>query len=140
MNKAIQSIRYDKIFGIDIETVRQEKDFNEESPMFDLWAWKKRNKEDNTLLPPEEVVKTYYNEAPLFPEYGKIVCISIGYISDEVVYTKSFTGDEKKILKEFLSVIKGSGRKLLMHNKGFDMVYIQKRFFINFPGEVFPDF
>lgn len=40
MNNKILSVDYNKIFGVDIETVRQEENFDENSPMYDLWAWK----------------------------------------------------------------------------------------------------
>lgn len=138
MNKQIQNIDYSKIFGVDIETVRQEEHFDENSPMYDLWAWKCRDKDTNEIPPSEEVIKRYNNQAALYPEYGKIVCISIGFVSDSTIVTKSLTGEEKDILEEFVKIIDGSGRRLIVHNAPFDMTYIQKRHAINFKGRLFP--
>lgn len=138
MNKQIQNIDYSKIFGVDIETVRQEEHFDENSPMYDLWAWKCRDKDTNEIPPSEEVIKRYNNQAALYPEYGKIVCISIGFVSDNTIVTKSLTGEEKDILEEFVKIIDGSGRRLIVHNAPFDMTYIQKRHAINFKGRLFP--
>jgi len=138
MNNKILSVDYNKIFGVDIETVRQEENFDENSPMYDLWAWKCRDKDTNEIPPTEEVIKRYNNQAALYPEYGKIVCISIGYISDNTIITKSLTGDEQDILEEFVKIIEGSGRKLVVHNREFDIPYIQKRFVIKCKGQIFP--
>lgn len=97
----------------------------------------------------------YANKAPLFPEFGKIICISIGYIKpnqipvriEDLVVTKelefathSFYGDnEKEVLKKFYA---GTATMIdaridikwtvCSHNGfNFDWPYIGKKFVIH---------
>lgn len=131
MNKKILNLSYDDLLFVDIETVRGEKEFTTDHPFYDVWAWKQRNTETNEIPDSEKVIQSYYNKAALFAEWGKIVCISVGYIHKDEIRIKSFVGDEADILQDFVDVVQKTGRKLVAHNIQFDIPYIRKRWFIN---------
>jgi len=134
------------ILFLDIETVSNQADYQELSPaMQKFWqrksaSWIKSN-DENTV---EQYADLYKDKAGIFAEYGKIVCISIGYNShdaktDESSFrVKSFYGeDEKVVLSEFLTLISkyfNNPAKHLFcgHNiKEFDIPYICRRAVIN---------
>ncbi len=127
------------ILFLDIETVPQYSSYNEQPEEWKtLWGLKAqyliRNKE-------EETVETIYPRAGIYAEFGKIVCISCGFIqgagTDKKIILKSFAGDEeKKLLYEFSEMLKkwsGDGSKFLCaHNgKEFDFPYLCRRMVIN---------
>jgi len=127
------------ILFLDIETVPQYSSYNEQPEEWKtLWGLKAqyliRNKE-------EETVETIYPRAGIYAEFGKIVCISCGFIqgtgADKKIILKSFAGDEeKKLLYEFSDMLKkwsADGSKFLCaHNgKEFDFPYLCRRMVIN---------
>lgn len=131
MNKQINDLNYDEYLFLDIETSRQVEELTENHPHYDVWRYKQRDKDTQELPTHEETVKSYKDKSALLAEFGKIVCISIGYINGDAIVTKSYTGDEKEILKDAVKAIKASGRKLALHNSSFDIPFIRKRWFIN---------
>lgn len=131
MNKQINDLSYDSLLFCDIETSRQVEELTENHPHYDVWRYKNRNKDTQELPTHEETVKSYKDKAALFPEFGKIVCISIGYINGEEIVTKSFVGEEVDILREAVKAIRGTGRMLIFHNSAFDIPFTRKRWFIN---------
>lgn len=131
MNKQIESLDFNKIIAVDIETVRGKEVFDEKDENFNVWAWKCRDRETNVIPDNKSLIEQYHNKAALSAEWGKIVCISVGYVSDNKIVTKSFTGDETSILREAIDTINKSGRVMLCHNGVFDIPYMRKRFFIN---------
>ena len=70
-------------------------------------------------------------------EFGKIICISVGFFSNEILRLKSFFGDdEKQLLTEFNEMMDNhySHAKFMLcaHNgKEFDFPYIARRNLIN---------
>jgi 3'-5' exonuclease len=128
------------ILFLDIETVPQFDCYGslpeEWKPLWDGKAsWLVRNREGETA-------ESVYNRAGIYAEFGKIICISCGYIAgygaEKKLVLKSFYGDdEKKLLTEFCSILaawsKDSSDKLLCaHNgKEFDFPYISRRMIIN---------
>jgi uncharacterized protein YprB with RNaseH-like and TPR domain len=124
----------EQILFIDIETVPQFPDYASVPENWQgLWDKKagllKRKEEDN----PE----TLYERAGIYAEFGKIVCISVGYISAGVnaeVRIKSFSGeDEAQILTEFAGLFEKSSRfaYLCAHNgKEFDFPYLCRRMLV----------
>lgn len=133
----------EKILFLDIETVPSFKEFGEMSARLqDMWKLKvdktKARLPDRYAdhLPIEEI---YMNEAAIYSEFGKIVCISVGYIHKvgEEVYLKmkSFYNDDEKILLEEIkqTIIQWDkpGRTICGHNiKEFDIPYIARRMLI----------
>lgn len=79
-----------------------------------------------------------YENAGIFAEFGKIVCISVGYFARErELRIKSFYGDdEKELLNNFCGLLNqyfySREHVLCAHNgKEFDFPYIARRMLVN---------
>lgn len=133
----LSNLNIEDVLFIDIETVPQRPVFDQLSDEFKkLWNSKSayfRTEEQN----PEDV----YERAGIYAEFGKIICISAGVItqkSGERFYrVKSFHGeDEKKLLSDFNDMLNKfmshPGKRLCAHNgQEFDYPYIARRTLIN---------
>lgn len=130
---------YNSILFLDIETVPQQPAFEGLGEDWKkLWELKSqyitRNKE-------EENAATVYPRAGIYAEFGKIVCISCGFLqgsgTEKKLVLKSFAGDDEKIvLVEFAEMLKkwsaGGSRFLCAHNgKEFDFPYLCRRLIVN---------
>ena len=132
MTEQIYNLQYKDLLFFDVETVRSEENFDENSTSFNIWQHKNRNRENNELPETQKTIELYKNKAALNPIFGKIVCITTGYVHNETIHLKSYTGDEKTILRDFVSMVKNSNRKLVGVNiTQFDLPYTRQRFFIN---------
>ena len=89
----------------------------------------------------------YQEVAGLYPEYGKIICISIGFIKNGNFQKVSFVGGEYELLSNFQFGInaaydrmqKGGDVYVVGHNVGFfDIPYLVKR--MNIAGLLVPPF
>jgi len=132
----IEKINLNNILFLDIETVPQEEHYNNlEDEMKELWQHKTQyqRKEDYT---PED----FYERAGIWAEFGKIVCLSVGYFVNKGdirnFRVTSFFGEEKKILKDFASLLNNhfnlTQHVLCGHNaKEFDIPFIPRRMIIN---------
>lgn len=132
----IRKLNLEHILFLDIETVPQHESFDMLDDDFKkLYADKTRylRKEEHT---PEE----YYDRAGIWAEFGKIVCISVGYFKitgdGRSFRTTSFFGEEEELLIQFKNLIEthfNSSRHLLCaHNgKEFDFPYIARRMIIH---------
>jgi predicted PolB exonuclease-like 3'-5' exonuclease len=127
------------ILFLDIETVPQYSSYEqlpeEWKPLWDIKAgYLIRNKEDESF-------ETIYPRAGIYAEFGKIVCISCGFIQgygeQKKLCLKSFSGDNESILLyEFAEMLKkwsaNEQRYLCAHNgKEFDFPYLCRRMIIN---------
>lgn len=78
-----------------------------------------------------------YRRAGIYAEFGKIICISVGFVKGNEIRIKSFYGDdEKQLLHEFNSLLDTyydlKRNFLCAHNgKEFDFPYIARRTLIN---------
>ena len=130
---------YHNTLYLDIETVPQQPSFDglpEEWKK--LWELKSqpllRNKE-------EENASTIYPRAGIYAEFGKIICISCGFMqgagAEKKLILKSFAGDnEKELLAAFIDMLNKwsstGNRYLCAHNgKEFDFPYLCRRMIIN---------
>jgi len=144
-------IEFSNILFFDIETVSQEKIFQDLSPEWqELWKHKCRSllrKERNEEVTNEEA-ESKYSDAGIYAEFGKIVCISFGAFFDtekgKVFKVKSFSGsDETKLLQDFCNLIvkyyNDPKRYFLSgHNiKEFDVPFVCRRLLVN--GIKIPD-
>jgi DNA polymerase elongation subunit (family B) len=131
----LKDIKTENILFLDIETVPAFPDYQSvPEPFQKLWDLKsrfvRREKESDG---PSEV----YRSAGIYAEFGKIICISAGFLRDSCFRVKSFYGhDEKKILEDFSGlVVKYFNKKeslLCAHNgKEFDFPYIGRRMLVH---------
>jgi DNA polymerase elongation subunit (family B) len=107
--------------------------------------WKKKSRFVMRLSADEEITdkqaeEAFQNRAGIFAEFGKIICISIGYILEKQhqLRIKSFYGDdEKEILGDFTKLISKHYHNpdthfICGHNiKEFDIPYLCRRLVIN---------
>jgi 3'-5' exonuclease len=129
------------ILFLDIETVPQYADYNSlPKDWKELWDTKA-----TTLLKyhEEETKETIYHRAGIYAEFGKIICISCGFIfgtgSDKKIILKSFHGEnESVLLVEFCEMLNkwassnDEQKFLCAHNgKEFDFPYLCRRLIIN---------
>ena len=131
----ITKIPLQNILFLDIETVPEKEAFDQLSEgVQELWAEKTayRRKEEFT---PEE----FYERAGIWAEFGKIICISVGFFQESHRLTfrvRSYTGDEKHLLEEFKALLQDyfnlPKHVLCAHNgKEFDFPYIARRMIIH---------
>ena len=126
-----------KILFLDIETVPEEQKHDGLSPERQaLWEQKTayQRKGDQT---PED----FYERAGIWAEFGKIVCISVGFFdtstpNSKQLRIKSFAGEEENILKQFKQLCDEhfylKSHLLCAHNgKEFDFPYIARRMVIH---------
>ena len=82
----------------------------------------------------------FYDRAGIWAEFGKIVCISVGYFSfrhqQRTFRVTSFTGEEKELLEDFSRLVNEHfsrpNKLFCAHNgKEFDFPYISRRMIIN---------
>lgn len=132
----LENIPLDKILFLDIETVAQQPDFNKVDERLQKF-WEQKSK----YIAPEETPEDAYSRAGIYAEFGKIVCISVGFISYEgnrkTLRLKSFYGDDEKLLlEEFFELLRNyfnsPNHLLCAHNgKEFDFPYIARRALVN---------
>lgn len=135
----LQDTHLDTILFLDIETVPIYETYGQVPDDVRAFWDKKANylikNEDDT---PESI----YERAGIYAEFGKIICISVGFLAfsgggRKQLRIKSFYGhDEKLVLNEFVELISShydDGRHLLCaHNgKEFDFPYLARRILIN---------
>ena len=132
----IHKLNLENLLFLDIETVPETKyysDLSEDKQK--LWDSKSKyqRKEDYS---PED----FYDRAGIWAEFGKIICISVGYFTEVNSVRRfrvtSFYGDEHGLLLEFKALIETHFSKpkhlLCAHNgKEFDFPYIARRMVIN---------
>jgi len=132
----ISQINIQKILFLDIETVPQHESYNE-LPVNIKKLWDKKTEQ----LHLDRSAQENYQRAGIYAEFGKIVCISFGYIhqtdTEKQIRIKSVASkNEKELLQEFSSILgmhfNKPGYRLCAHNgKEFDFPYIARRCLIN---------
>jgi DNA polymerase elongation subunit (family B) len=121
------------ILFLDIETVPQWPKYNEVPERFQkLW-----DRKAAFLAKNEETPSELYNRAGIYAEFGKIICISVGFFNSGQLRIKSFWGDdEHRLLMDFAKLLNNfyneNHHLLCGHNaKEFDFPYIARRMLIN---------
>lgn len=132
----IDKIVLPNILFLDIETVPQSEFFNElPEDAQQLFADKTQYQRKDDLTPEE-----FYDRAGIWAEFGKIICISVGYFTiknaERQFRTKSIIGEEKQLLEEFNDLVKthfsNPAFVFCGHNiKEFDIPYMCRRMLIN---------
>ena len=78
-----------------------------------------------------------YDRAGIYSEFGRIICIAVGYFHEDELRIKAFSHhNEKSLLEEFNMLVMEhfnlKGTQLCAHNgKEFDFPYIARRMIIN---------
>ncbi len=132
----ITKLNLENILFLDIETVPEERNFSDlDKTKQDLWEGKSKYQRKE-----EFTAEEFYPSAGIWAEFGKIICISVGYFTfqnDERTFrTTSFYGEERNLLKDFKSLLishfSQAKHLLCAHNgKEFDFPYIARRMIIN---------
>lgn len=134
----LQHLDLTKILILDIETVPQFSSFD---TMPEKWQKLWDKKAVNLKKDDGQTSDSIYPRAGIYAEFGKIVCISVGYFNrsgnEWNFRLKSFYSyDEKIILNEFCELLEryfnNSDNLLCAHNgKEFDYPYISRRCLLN---------
>lgn len=132
----LQKIDLKNVLFLDIETVPSKSSFEElsekEQNLFSHKTAYQRKTEDTST-------SEFYERAGIWAEFGKIICISVGYFieSDQLLTfrIKSFSGNEEDLLRDFSQLLHSHFNKpeqlLCAHNgKEFDFPYIARRLIV----------
>ncbi|MGB5819967.1 MAG: 3'-5' exonuclease [Saonia sp.] len=132
----LQKVNLEHILFLDIETVPEEENFgNLDDAKKELWEQKSQyqRKEDISA-------EDFYERAGIWAEFGKIICISVGYFNFKGTTRNfritTFHGEEATILKDFKNLLDTHfnypKHLLCAHNgKEFDFPYIARRMLIH---------
>lgn len=129
--------KLNNILFLDIETVPQEESWGQLSKEMQGLFEKKTQYQRKEEFTAEQ----FYDRAGIWAEFGKIICISVGYFVDvdskkQLRVTSFFGDDEHKLLTEFKVLLdKHFAKKdniLCAHNgKEFDFPFIARRMIIH---------
>ncbi len=132
----IRKLNLEDILFLDIETVPETAHFSDlDETKQALWEHKSQYQRKDDVTAEE-----FYERAGIWAEFGKIICISVGYFHFQgdvrTFRVTSFHGDEIKILKDFKNLLEThynhAKHLLCAHNgKEFDFPYIARRMIIH---------
>lgn len=133
----LRNLNIEEILFLDIETVPLAPEYTELNDKWQhLWDLKMQFQINNGEHP-----QALYDRAGIYAEFGKIVCISAGYVvqkKGELFFrVKSFYDDEeKKLIQNFFNALdsftRAGKRRLCAHNgQEFDFPYISRRALVN---------
>ena len=134
----LNNIDTSKVLFLDIETVPLAYRFSElnEASKY-LWDKKTKYLQEKEQLSAQDI----YEKAGIYAEFGKIICISVGFIvqtnGEFQIRLKSFSStNEKELLQDFIDLLNShynhNSYTLCAHNgKEFDFPYISRRLLIN---------
>ncbi|OSY87011.1 3'-5' exonuclease [Tenacibaculum holothuriorum] len=133
----LNKINIENVLFLDIETVPQQEHWSELSTeMQQLYETKTQYQRKEEFSAEE-----FYHRAGIWAEFGKIICISVGYFvkrkEGQQFRVTSFAGnDEKQILNDFKSLLDThfyqKKHLLCAHNgKEFDFPFIARRMIIH---------
>jgi uncharacterized protein YprB with RNaseH-like and TPR domain len=131
----LSKLNLSNVLFLDIETVPQQRDFSDlETQTQNLYAEKTRYQRKDEISPAD-----FYDRAGIWAEFGKIVCISVGYLVDKETRefrVRSFSGEEKELLVDFKELVEEHFSKrnhcFCAHNgKEFDYPFIARRMIIH---------
>jgi uncharacterized protein YprB with RNaseH-like and TPR domain len=134
----LKNIDIEKVLFLDIETVPEYPKYADVPERFQK-LWDKKSK---SFTPEDETSSDVYNRAGIYAEFGKIVCISVGFVvrtgEGLTLRIKSFANDDELILlKEFSGLLNQHYNsiahfRLCGHNgKEFDFPFIARRMLVH---------
>jgi 3'-5' exonuclease len=133
----LQDLNIEEVLFTDIETVPLSPEYNGLNEKWkQLWEHKIQFQ-----IKEDEPAEVLYDRAGIYAEFGRIICISVGYVFQkhgELFFrVKSFHDeDEKKLIHNFFNALVAFSRKgkrrLCAHNgQEFDFPYIARRALVN---------
>ena len=132
----LEKIPLEKILFLDIETVPEEPSFDKlDVTKQELWTQKSSYQRKDEYSADE-----FYERAGIWAEFGKIICISVGYFTfkgeSRSFRLTTFHGEESRLLREFKQLLNDHFSQpknvLCAHNgKEFDFPYIARRMIIH---------
>lgn len=132
----LPNLALSNILFLDIETVPEQASYDDLSEeMQSLFESKTRYQRKD-----DQSAESFYERAGIWAEFGKIVCISVGYFHfserQRQFRLKSFIGPEKDLLIAFKQLLETHFNKsehlLCAHNgKEFDFPYLARRMLIH---------
>jgi len=138
----LNNIQLDNILFLDIETVPETEHFSDlDSDFQELFAQKTQYQRKEDVSAEE-----FYERAGIWAEFGKIICISVGYFTqkngERQFRVTTFQGDEERVLLDFSNLINNHfnlpQHLMCGHNvKEFDFPFIARRMLIH--GIKIPD-
>jgi uncharacterized protein YprB with RNaseH-like and TPR domain len=129
--------KLNNILFLDIETVPQEENWNSLSKTIqELFEQKTKYQRKD-----EFTAANFYNRAGIWAEFGKIICISVGYFVDveknkQLRLTSFYGDDEHQLLSDFKVLLDthfaNKTSVLCAHNgKEFDFPFIARRMIVH---------
>ena len=129
--RALEKLNEEKLLFYDIETAPLVKELEPDTPLYDSWEYKKSR---DGVVEQKDIIESYSNEAGLYPEFARVVCISVGKIIDGKIKVFSFNdSDEKTLLEKFNRLVERNIDNTIVGfvNVGFDTPFVFKRMVIN---------
>jgi predicted PolB exonuclease-like 3'-5' exonuclease len=132
----LHAISLENILFLDIETVPEVANFSDlDSDFQELFALKTQYQRKDEISP-----EAFYERAGIWAEFGKIICISVGYFTqkkgERQFRVTTFQGDEERLLIDFSNLVTNHfnlpNQLLCGHNvKEFDFPFIARRMLIH---------
>ena len=138
--KQLENLNENYLCFYDIKTARAIEVLVEGTPIYDAWKYKARYQNELNKKTGQEYTleEYYYEKAPLYAPFGRVVTIVVGRIKDNRIYLKSYSSyNEKELLEDFnrdLELVYQSNPKtrfVSFNGVGFDTPYLEKRSIIN---------
>ena len=138
----MQQFKFDRILFFDMETVSQKHQFKDlDEKTSELFTQKTTYLQNQD----KKVEQLYQERAAIYAEFGKIICISVGFINEtyggKQIRIKSFYHqDEWTLLNQFKTLLEDHPKYQILcgHNsKEFDIPYVCRRMLIH--GIPLPD-
>lgn len=138
----LYNLNPEKILFLDIETVPMARDYVSLPENFKS-LWDKKSEQirsrdpENLKIQGLDTPEKLFIRAGIYSEFGRIICISVGYLRSKEFRIKSFYGDnEYDLLKDFSNMIEkhftSKDYMLCAHNgKEFDYPFIARRMLVN---------
>ena len=134
----LEKINLQKVLFLDIETVPQSYDYKDLDETTAALFDRKTRFQQKEGKPVDEI---YEERGGILSEFGKIVCISVGFVHEtttgkEMRLKSFYHDDEETLLKDFARLLNDNYNSpyhlLCGHNgKEFDFPYIARRMLIN---------
>lgn len=130
----LRDINIENVLFLDIETVPACSAYAE-MPDYIKKLWDRKT--EFLKKDPEDTPESLYPRAGIYAEFGKIICISVGFFRNKEFRIKSFYGDDEFILlKDFSKLLhshyNSPDKMLCAHNgKEFDFPFLARRILIH---------